>query len=164
MESNKKALAIISFSVVMTALLVAIISDFVIFAEAIITFVAGTIIAVVAFIFFIILMIASCILIFGIYILQNYGFWPATLSMDFYKEMLADIKVSQEALNAFRAFRIAFLVICTITFIIAIIALHKDEMIEKKVPLKGMSVVALIFSILGIVTAIGVLVITSLIG
>ena len=161
MESNKKALAIISFSVTLTVLLAAIISDIAIFADAILTFIAGTIVAAVAFVFLIILMIMSCILVFGIIILQNHGFWPLNLTYEFYQEMLHDIKISPEQISLFQGLRIAFLIICIITLILASIALHKDEMINEKVPLKGMSVVALIFSILGIVTAIGMLVITS---
>ncbi len=161
MESNKKALAIISFVTVMITLLVAIISDVVIFSEALGIFLGGTIISVIAFIILFVAMIVSFILIFGVYLVKEHGFWPLTLSFNLFKDILKDIQITPAQIATFRGWRIAFLVICVITMIIAIVALHKDEMISKKVPLKGMSVCALILSILGILTAISLLVITS---
>ena len=164
MESNKKACSIIAFVTVMVTLLAAIIVDIAVFAEVIAMFLAGIFVSVCAFIFLFILMIASFIFIFGFYLAEQYGFWPLTLSFQFFKEILADIQITPEQVAVFRGWRIAFLILCIFALIMAIIALHKDEMISKKVPLKGMSVTALIFAILGILTAFGMIAITSMIG
>ena len=161
MESNKKALAIISFVVVMLTLLTAIISDFAIFMDAILMFVGAIIFSAIAFVFLLVCMIVSFILIFGIYLAENYGFWPLTLSFQFFQEILKDIQITPEQVATFRGFRIAFLIICVITLIISIVAQHKDEMINEKVPLKGLSKAAMIFSIMGIVVAIGMIAISS---
>ena len=161
MKDYRKVLAIISFVLVLVILLMAIISDIAILAETILTFIFGTLFSVFAFVFLIIAMLASCILIFGIYLLKEHGFWPLDVSIKLYREILNDIHITPEQLQSLRGFRIAFLIICIIIFILSIIALHKDKTISEKVPLKGMSIVALILSILGILTAIGALAITS---
>ena len=164
MESNKKACSIIAFVTVMLTLLVAIIVDFAVFSQVILTFIGGIFISAIAFVVLFILMIFSFVLVFGFYLAEQYGFWPLTLSIQFFKEILADIKITPEQVAIFRGWRIAFLILCIFALIMAIIALHKDEMISKKVPLKGMSVVAMIFAIMGIVTALGMIAITSMIG
>lgn len=161
MKDYRKVLAIIAFTLVLVTLVVAIISDIAIFAETIMTFVFGTLFSVFAFFFLVIAMLASCILVFGIYLLKEHGFWPLDLTIKLYKEILDSIHLTEQQVITFRGFRIAFLIICVITFIMAIVALHKDELISPKVPLKGLSIVALILSILGIITAIGSIAITS---
>ena len=164
MESNKKACSIIAFVTVMVTLLLAIIVDIAIFAQVILTFIGGIFISVIAFVVLFMLMIVSFVFIFGFYLAKEYGFWPLSLSFQFFKEILADIQITPEQVATFRGWRIAFLILCIFSLIMAIIALHKDEMINEKVPLKGMSVTALVFSIMGIVTALGMIAVTSMIG
>ena len=164
MESNKKACSIIAFVTVILTLLAAIIVDFAVFSQVILTFIGGIFISAIAFVVLFILMIFSFALVFGFYLAEQYGFWPLTLSIQFFKEILADIKITPEQVAIFRGWRIAFLILCIFALIMAIIALHKDEMISKKVPLRGMSVVAMIFAIMGIVSALGMIAIASMIG
>ena len=164
MESNKKALAIISFTVVMVTLAAAIISDIAIFMDAILMFIGGIIFSAIAFVILFVAMLVSFILIFGVYLAEQYGFWPLTLSFQFFKEILSDINITSEQISVFRGLRIAFLVICIITLIISIIARVKDPMIHEEIPLKGLSKAATVLSILGIVVAIGAIAISSAIG
>ena len=164
MESNKKACSIIAFVTVMVTLSSAIIIDVTIFSKVIMTFLAGIFLSAVAFCVLFILMIMSFMLAFGFYLIGEYGFWPLTWSFELFKMVLNDIEITPEQISLFRGFRIGFLILCIFSLIMASIALKKDEMISKKVPLKGMSIVALIFSIMGIVVGVGVLTITSLIG
>ena len=161
MESNKKTCSIISFVIVVLSLLTAIISDFVIFRDAILTFFGGILLSIGGFIIMFVAMIVSCMFVFGVYLLNQYGFWPLTMSVNLFKEILGSIQITPEQIATFRGWRIALLILCIAALILAIMALHKDEMISKKVPLKGMSVVALIFAILGIVAAIGAITISS---
>ena len=159
----KRILAIISFSLVMGSLLIALITDVAIFSDVLKTFIGGIIISCIAFIFLFVFMIASIIFIFGIFLLKEYGFWPLTLSLQLFREILNDIQITQEQLASFRGLRVVFLIVCIVAFILAIVAKHKDEPNEK-VPLKPMSVIALIFSIFGILVAISMLSLTALIG
>ena len=161
MESNKKACSIISFVIVMLSLLTAIISDIIIFHDAILVFFGGILLSIGGFIIMFVAMIVSCMFVFGVYLLNQYGFWPLTMSANLFKEILGSIQITPEQIATFRGWRIALLILCIVALILAIMALHKDEMISKKVPLKGMSVVALIFAILGIVASIGAIAISS---
>lgn len=161
MESNKKACSIIAFVIVMVSLLTAIISDIVIFRDAILTFFGGILLSIGGFIIMFVAMIVTCILIFGVYLFQQYGFWPVQLSANLFKEVMGSIKITNEQIAIFRGWRYGLLILCIAALILAIMALHKDEMISKKVPLKGMSVVALIFAILGILTALSAIAISS---
>lgn len=158
---RNKTLSIVAFSVMMATLLIAILSDFLIFSETILTFIGAVFISAIAFVFFIILMVVSVMLVFGIILLEDYGFWPLDLSIQAFKEILADIQITADQIAVFRGLRIGILIICLITFVLARIALHKDEDYQEKVPFKGMSIVTMIFSILGILVAIGMLVISS---
>ncbi len=161
MENNKKALAIIAFTIVMLTLLVAVISDVAIFANAIISFIIAIIVGAIVFMVALMLMIISFCFIFGFYLIDQYGFWPLTWSTQFFNEVMADGTISSGQVQAFIGFRIAFLVICIITIVLAIMALHKDPMVKnEKIPLKGMSIATIVFSVLGIITAIGMLTIS----
>ena len=159
----KRILAIISFSLVMVALLVAIITDIAVFSDVLKTFIGGIIISCIAFIVLIIFMLASIIMIFGIFLLKEYGFWPLNLSIQLFREILADIEIAPEQLSTFRGLRMVLLVICVIAFILAIIASSKGSNKEKP-PLKPMSTIAIIFSILGFLVAVSMLFLTSIIG
>ena len=157
----KKVLAIISFTLMMAALAFAFISDFVIFKDAIFGFIVSIFASVLVFLFMIILMILSIMLIFGVILLEQNGFWPLDFAKNTFHEMINDITITTSQISTFQALRVVILVICIATFVMSIIAMHKGE--DKKVPLKGMSVVTLIFSIFGILTAIGLLAITNLV-
>lgn len=162
MESNKKLLAIISFVLVIVCLLTAIISDFVIFSNVITTILGGIIISVIAFVIMLIGFVASIILIFGVYLIKSYGFWPIKAAFSLFKEILNDIEITASQVEAFKTVRIIIIVICLIAMIIAIVAMHKDEMIPGKVPLKGMSKTAMILAIIGIVIGLGMFLIVSM--
>lgn len=76
MAKSIKTITIISFSLVLAALLTAIVSDVVIFSQQILTFIAAIFISAIVFLFAIVLMIVSIMFVFGIIILKNDGFWP----------------------------------------------------------------------------------------
>ena len=147
----------------MVALLVAIITDIAVFSDVLKTFIGGIIISCIAFIVLIIFMLASIIMIFGIFLLKEYGFWPLNLSIQLFREILADIEIAPEQLSTFRGLRVVFLIICVVAFILAIIASSKGSNKEKP-PLKPMSTIAIIFSVLGFLVAVSMLFLTSLIG
>ena len=156
----QKVLSIISFILVLLALLTAFITDFVLFKDAILTFIGGIIASVFIFVIMLFAMIVSIIMIFGIFLLENYGFWPLSVTLDAFRDILNDIVITQEQVSTFVAIRIILTVICVSTLIMSVVAKHKVEG-QKKVPLKGMSIVAFVFSILGLISALSLITIAS---
>lgn len=148
-----KVIAIVIFAFIMTALAIAIISDFVIFAEYIFSFIFACIASVIVFFIAIILMIISCVLIFGIFILKSSGFWPTEWTKNTFHEIMADAKVSQEAISAFIGIRVMLIITCVICFALSIVALALNKGSGQKLP-KAFGVLTLIFSILGLLSAI----------
>ena len=159
----KKVLAIISFTLVMSALLFVIITDISIFYKAILAVVGGIIVSIFAFFFLFIFMILSIVLVFGVFIIKEYGFWPLNFSLGLFKEVLGGIEISSEQMGMFVIFRIIVLVILVATLIMSCIAKHRSEEIPKP-PLRGMSVAATVLSIMGIVSGFIALLITAQIG
>ena len=163
-----RILAIVIFSLTMGALATAITADIVIFAEQIITFIFACIASVVVFIFGFILVIISCVLIFGIFILENYGFWPITWAEDAFREIMADAIPTQEQITTMAIIRINLIVLCLIIFVFSIICLSLNKKAKKsgaaiKVKrTKAFGVLSLIFSLLGVFMGLGTLLILSL--
>ena len=154
------------------AIVLAVIFDIVAFREAILQFVASLILPVIAFVFLCIAMIASIIFIFGIYLLKEYGFWPLTLSIDFFKQLLSEIKISEQALQTFMIFRVVLLAICLCIIAVAIVSKVLSEPQEEKVDEKGrkikrkngvaaMSSLGLVFGILGLLVSLSAIALVS---
>ena len=172
MNKTAKILAIISMASAFAAIVLAVIFDIVAFREAILQFVASLILPVIAFVFLCIALIASIIFIFGIYLLKEYGFWPLTLSIDFFKQLLSEIKISEQALHTFMIFRVVLLVICFSIIAVAIVSKVLSEPQEEKIDDKGrkikrkngvsaMSSLGLIFGILGLVVSLSAIALVS---
>ena len=165
-ESSKigkaaKVISIIAFSLVMTALLTAIISDIAIFSNQIGGFILAIIASAAVFVLGIIFMVMSIMMIFGIILIQNEGFWPMAWCKRTFHEVLADYTVTPSQIEAFKTIRIVLLVICIIVFILAIISSslarkeRKQNSEVKQKLTKSFSSISLAFSILGLVIAIG---------
>ena len=99
MKKEIKILAIVCFSLIMAALVTAIVSDAIIVGQSILGFVLALIIAVIAFIVGVILMIISCMLIFGIYLLDQEGFWPIAWAESAFKDVMKDYQVTQTQID-----------------------------------------------------------------
>ena len=155
----KRVLVIISFIIVMVALVTAIVTDIVLFKDALWTIFTAIIVSAALLVFLNILMVVSIMMVFGVIILQQNGYWPLALAKDTFYEILNEIVITPEQIQTFQTIRIVLLVVCISTFVLAIIA--KGKVDGKKPPLRGMSTVTLIFSILGILIAIGFIGITA---
>ena len=155
-----KILAIIVFSLVMSALAFAIVSDVVLFAAQILGFIAACLGSVVTFFFGFILMVISIILIFGFYLLQERGFWPLTWAKETFRSVMADYKMTQDQINALLTIRIVLLVFCVIGFGLAIATLvmskqaKKSGSTQKRGMINAFGILSLIFSIFGIFAAV----------
>lgn len=156
----RRVLSIVSFVLVLLTLLFAIVSDAVIFADAIFGFLAAILVGVATFVFMFILMVLSIMLMFGIFLLEEHGFWPLNTALGVFREALGDIQIAPAQILTFQVLRICILAICITALVLAIIALHRGRS-GSKAPLKPMSIIAMIFSILGILTGAALLSLTA---
>lgn len=167
-NKTTKTLAITCFILVLSALVSALISDAIVVGQAILGFILALVVAVVAFIVGVFLMIISCILIFGIYLLENDGFWPIIWAESAFKDVMKDYQITNAQIDILFTIRIILLVICVAVFIMSIIALSyvkkvkkQDKIINRK-PTLGFATTSLVLSILGVLACIGVLVVLTI--
>ena len=165
-----RIIAIVIFATIFTALIGAFVSDIVIFSSQIAGFIGACVVAVGAFIIGIILMIISIIFIFGVYLLEEYGFWPLTWSKDAFLAVLSDLKVTEDQIHTLIMVRILLLFICVLVLAAAIVALVLVSNAKKLNPevknglTKAFSIIAIIFSSLGIFMALAMLLLFLLLG
>ncbi len=162
MNNGKKKLSIISFTLVIVTLLAAIISDCIIFHEAILTFLFGAIFSAVVFVLLCAVMLLTIVLVFGVFLLQNYGFWPLNASLSLFKEILSDIQITSQQVTTFQGLRIAFITICILLIIFSLVVLKKKEDTQTAAKYKSLSFVSLAFAILGVFVGIGMVAIVSM--
>lgn len=167
LATASRVIDIIVFTLTMLALTAAIISDFAIFAEQILTIIAGFIVACIMFMVFLIAFFLSVILVFGVYLMDTYGFWPLTLSSELCQQALHDAAISDEQISVLLAIRMILLVVCIVCFIGAIVssvlkkAAKKQGFAGKTKGTTAFSTLALIFSLFGIALSALILLIAS---
>ena len=156
-----KILSIIVFSLIMSALLMALISDGIILSKQIFGFIFALVASAVVFIIALVCMVISIVFIFGVYLLEANGFWPMKWTTSTYKAIMADYTLTAEQMHSAVVIRIILLVICVIVFIASIVALamlkrakKNNKEIKRKME-TSFSVIALIFSILGMIVCLG---------
>ena len=166
-KSESRLLSNILVLSVILLVLVAIVGDLIIFSNAVLQFVAALILPCIAFVVLFLAMIASCIFIFGVLLLKEYGFWPLSLSIQFFKEILGDIEISASQLESFRVFRIVLIVLCLTLFILSIVGAtlaknDKEQGNDKDCrSSKGKCKFVRVMAIIGILVSVGALAITS---
>jgi small-conductance mechanosensitive channel len=97
------------------------------------------------------------------------GFWPLSLSISIFKDILGDVYMSDAQITTFISLRIAIIIMLISMFILAIVAnkMHKRRIKEKDSnirKIKPFTVVAIIFSILAIVIGFGMILIVKGVG
>lgn len=166
--SIAKVFAIIAFCLVMAALTGAIVCDIAVVGKAIFMFFAAVLLSALAFIIAFFLFILSCVLIFGVYLLDTYGFWPLTFAADFFGQIMADAAISDQARSVFIAVRILGLVICLLAFIFSIVALanrrkaKKAGLEDKQKLTTAFGIISLLLSIFGVFASLIMLLIFSI--
>ena len=166
-KSPAEVLSIVSLIVVISAIPLAILFDVISLRYVILQFIACLIVPVLAFFVLFVAMIASLILIFGIFLLEQNGFWPLSVSIGLFKDMLGSITISQQEIDLFKIFRIILIVICLSVFILSIVSRALDKAnanIEErpiKREIKGRTKASIILSILGMIVSTGALILTS---
>ena len=169
MNKVTKTFATICFYLILAALVSAIISDIIILNQQLLGFIFAIIASVVVFFFAILLMVVSIILIFGIYVLGNNGFWPLSWANNTFSSIMNDYQVTQGQLDDLFVIRIILLVICIAAFIIAVIAKVRIKKEKKKDPTikvehyRGFATAGMVLSLLGTLASIGIaFILTSL--
>lgn len=166
-EKAAKVIAIIAFILFAVILTTAVVSDFVVVSKQIAAFLFAIFAYIFVFLVGIILMVISIMFIFGIYLLADRGFWPLEWAREAFKSIIADYPLSPEQIEALYIIRIIILSICILIVILSIISLIlfkvvKKEDVDYKGKQKAFAIVALIMSILGLLAAIGVLFLLSI--
>ena len=162
MNKVTKTLATICFYLILAALVSAIVSDIIILNQQLLGFIFATIASVVVFFFAILLMVVSIILIFGIYVLGNNGFWPLSWANSTFNSIMNDYKVTQGQVDDLFVIRIILLVVCITAFVIAVIAKIRIKIEKKKDPTikvehyKGFAIAGMVLSLLGTLASIGI--------
>lgn len=164
-----KVLALVSFCTVFGLIFVSIITDLVIFKDFILTFIGGMIITGVVFIILFIGFVLSILLVFGVGIVKDSGFWPLSISISIFKEILGDVYMSDDQIRTFIILRIAIIIMLISMFILAIVAntMHKRRIKENDPnirKIKPFTVVAIIYSILAVASDLVMILIVQGVG
>ena len=168
-------LATLSLVFAILSIFLAVGFDIFAFKEAILQFIFAIFLPIPLFIIFFMAMVVSCMLIFGIYLLEEYGFWPLDLSINVAKGVMDDIKITPDQIQLFRTFRYVLLFICINLLAMAIISKVLDhekkeivEVVDGEQPTKrkdrvtgATSTVAIVFIALGIIVSLVALVVSS---
>lgn len=167
LEANKKAkvartLAAIAFTITMVTVAGLVVADFVLFSEQIFSFIFGLFAMVAVFIIAFILLFFSCILIFGIKIVEKRGFWPKTWAINTFQSIMADAALTTEQIKLIIIIHSIVIALALISFIIGVISSSKLKKIKKSgLPIiypsiKPFSVLSILFSIFNIIFAISI--------
>ena len=173
-DTKAKKPTLVSQKVTMTAfglsiflIFLAAIFDLIAFKDTILTFIAGIVVSAAAFVVLCVLFLISFILIFGFYLVQKEGFWPLPLSIEFFKEVMGEVKVTAEQIAMFRTFRIVLIVLCIATLIVAIVGkvmTKKDikaGLVKRLKSVDGYATAAIVLTIIGALVSMATIAITS---
>lgn len=162
-----RTISVIALTLAIFSIFLALIFDFIAFKDTILMFIAIIVVGSVAFVFLFMLFLMSFILIFGFYLVEQYGFWPLSLTIQFFKEMFGDLTITAEQMQMFISFRIALICICVVLLGLSITA---RVMVEKDIKAgfvrridstPGCAKAALALSIMGLLISLGAMAIGS---
>ena len=158
-------IALIAFIMCFISLALALIFDVASFSQVILKLLAAIIVPIVLFFLLFILFLASFVLIFGFFLVKEYGFWPLTLSIQIFKEIIGEIVFKPNDIDKFVNMRIILIVLCSLILISAIVSkvLHKVDVkklnIKPNIKSKKLSTAAIVLSTIGLITSIGAILI-----
>ena len=161
MDQKTKTLATVCFYLVIGALVAALLSDIIIVGGQILTFISALFGAAIVFIIGFCLFIVSCVLIFGIYLFGEYGFWPLSWAAQTFDNIMSENPITVQQINILIGIRAALLAICLFGIIASAIVksrLKWERKINKGVnqrPARAYSGVSLGLSIMGLIVSIG---------
>ena len=130
-------------------------------------FLGAIIVSVFVFFISIMLMIISIILIFGFYLLKEYGFWPITWTSSAFKSVVSGAKIDSATISSFVGVRVFLIILCILIFILSIVSLslcksaNKEGYKGKQGLSKSFASISLVLSIFGLLSAIMMLLIVA---
>lgn len=158
-----KTLSIIGFIFVLVFPIINLIFDFMIFSDLIGQFFLAILASGLVFFVGILLMFVTIIFIFGIYLLQDGGFWPLNWANTVFSEIIQEASISSSQIDGFIVLQILSLILYITIFILMIVALSlnrkykKDNVgVRSRLP-KAFGTISLILSIFGIISSIGLI-------
>lgn len=163
-----RTLAIIALTVILVMIPLTLVLDFIAMHDTILQFIGGLFAAVVLTVFLMLAFLVSLVLIFGIIILQNRGFWPLNAALNVFKQIMGSITVEEKAIQLFIIFRAIVIVVCIVVLIIALIAKSKVKAENVELKTKEMnsalsiSKAATALSIIGLVLSAVMILLVSL--
>ena len=171
-ENTAKIISIIVFSLIVTAFIATLAIDIAIVGKAIAMFIFSLFAAVMVFVVAFVLFVFSCILVFGIKLLESHGFWPINWAVTTFKQINADYTLTSSQISMFSILRIIIFAVCILSFIASIVVLSlirvpKKEKGQLKVKTgnnklsKAFGIISLIMSILGAFASMVALLIIS---
>ena len=158
-------IALIAFIMCFISLALALIFDVASFSQVILKLLAAIIVPIILFFLLFILFLASFVLIFGFFLVKEYGFWPLTLSIQIFKEIIGEIVFKPNDIDKFINMRIILIVLCSLILISAIVSkvLHKVDVkklnIKPNIKSKKFSTAAIVLSSIGLMISIGAILI-----
>lgn len=158
-------IALIAFIMCFISLALALIFDVASFSQVILKLLAAIIVPIILFFLLFILFLASFVLIFGFFLVKEYGFWPLTLSIQIFKEIIGEIVFKPNDIDKFVNMRIILIVLCSLILISAIVSkiLHNVDVkklnIKPNFKSKKLSTAAIVLSTIGLITSIGAILI-----
>ncbi len=161
-----KILAGTSLGLTIFSILLAGLFDFIAFKESILTLIGGIFVAAAAAAILMIIFFITIIMIFGIILVQNHGFWPMQYIKDIISDIFGSIEFVPSQMSTFRIFRIILLVLCVADIVVSIIALikYKQELAQgiakRYEATKPMATTSLVLAIIGALLSIGAIAVT----
>ena len=111
----------IAFGLVWFSILLAIIMDLLALKDVILTFIGAIIISAAALVIMFVAFIISIIFVFGFYLLEEHGFWPVKVALNLFKDVLGDIHITANDVQAIMVCRMILIGLCLTIIVLAII-------------------------------------------
>ena len=163
-----RTMAIAALTSVLVLIPLTLVLDFIAMHDAILQFIGGLFVSVIITVVLLMAFLVSLVLIFGIIILQNQGFWPLKAAISVFKQILGSITVEEKAIQLFTIFRGIVIVLCIVILIIAIISISKVKAENVELKTKemnsalSMAKAAEVLSIIGLVLSAVMILLVSL--
>ena len=160
-----EVIALIAFIMCFVSLVLALIFDIAAFSQVLLQLLAAIIVPILLFFMLFVLFLFSFVLIFGFFLVKEFGFWPLTLSIQIFKEIIGEIVFKPNDIDKFINMRIILIVLCSLILISAIVSKVLRNVDVKKLNIKPnikskkFSTAAIVLSSLGLMISIGVILI-----
>ena len=152
MDKRLKSLAVLAICLLGWALLLALVSDYIIMGNETFGLIKAMFSSIIFFTMGIVFFVASLILLFGFILLVQYGFWPLDWGMNGFVNSMEEYNMTLDKMKALffsRLIIVIFILVALILAISAISQLKKARKIDRTVsrlPVLPMSIPTIVLS------------------